>query len=105
MSRDRVFITPRKHSATDLIGKRIEVDVVERKSNRAIQTVRGIGQIRVEPHPKTSGRVCIWVMLNDGTDEWAMDDIDEDHLEVHPNRSKADYLCKAVYAEGGENHS
>jgi hypothetical protein len=92
MSPTEVWITPQEYSASDLDGQTIEMDVIERKPNRAIYKTQGVGRIRIQSHPKTSGKVCVWVMLDN--EERAMDDIDEDNVILHPDQSKARYLCK-----------
>jgi len=103
MSPREVWITPQKHSASELDGQTIDMDVMERKPNRALYKTQGFGRIRIQYHPKTSGKVCIWVMLDDG--ERAMDDIDEDNVVLHPDQSKARYLCKPPPYNSGEDRS
>ena len=89
-----------KHSAAELAGQSIEMDVIEQKSNRAIYRIKGFGWIRIQYHPVTSGKVCIWVMLDD--EERAMEDIDEDNVVLHPDQSTARYLCKPEPYKSGD---
>jgi hypothetical protein len=86
-----------EHSASDLDGRSVELRIYQ-KTPRF--TADGIGRMRIQPHPITSGLFCIWVSYGsspDGEIQMAMEEIDEHHLKPHPDPSKADYLCEAKY--------
>jgi hypothetical protein len=100
MKTSPVWIAPRI-SASELDGKKIEVDIATANKHREGDEAHGIGVIRIQPHRTTSGLVCLWVTFSPpiiGPDEIALEQIEANHIEAHPNPEKADYLCKAHYA-------
>ena len=96
MNKNIVWLNKPKNSSTDVDGKSVELDIYEKTSGfRA----KGIGRMRVQYHPKTSGLFCIWAAYGSPREEieMALDDIDEDHLRAHPDAGTADYVCDAKY--------
>jgi hypothetical protein len=82
----------------------ILTDVIEMRPNRSIYRTSGIGRIRIQPHPATSGLVCLWVIFDSNpAEERAMDIVDEHNIVIHPDQGKARYLCKASYPTGSED--
>jgi hypothetical protein len=97
MTKSTLWLNGPKHSPADVDGKSVELDIYEKSSGfRA----KGMGRMRVQYHPKTSGLFCIWVAyVSLGEEiEMAMDDIDEGQLRPHPEPTKADFICDAKYA-------
>jgi hypothetical protein len=98
MTKDIHWINNPEHTPSDLDGRSVELHIYQ-KTPRF--TADGIGRMRIEYHPVTSGLFCIWVAYTPSPAadeiEMALDDIDEHHLRPHPEPSKADYLCDAKY--------
>src|SRR5438128_1238016 len=99
MKTSPIWIAP-KIPATELDGQSIEVDIAMANNDRQGEETRGIGTIRIQPRPSTSGLVCLWVSFLPpviGPEEIALDQIEASHIQTHPNRTKARYLCVAHY--------
>jgi hypothetical protein len=100
MDTSSVWITP-KIPVAELDGQTIEVDIATADKNRSGDEGHGIGVIRIQPHPSTTGLVCLWVMFPPpvlGPEEIALDQIEVNHIQPHPDPAKARYLCRAHYA-------
>ena len=96
MTTKTLWLTKPKHSPSDVDGKSVELDIYEKSTGfRA----HGIGRMRVEYHPKTSGLFCVWVAYESSGEEieMAMEDIEEHQLRPHDDPSKAAYICDAKY--------
>jgi len=96
MTRHTHWLNGPEHSPTDVDGKSVELHIYEKSTGFR---VHGLGRMRVQYHPVTSGLFCIWVAYDNSGEqvEMAMDDIDEHHLKPHTNTTKADYICEAKY--------
>jgi hypothetical protein len=96
MTKTTLWLTKPEHSASEVDGKSVELQIYEKSSGfRA----NDIGRTWVQYHPKISGLFCIWVAYPASGEEieMAMDDIDEHHLKPHPDPTTADYICDAKY--------
>ncbi len=102
MNTSPVWITP-KIPAAELDGQTIEVDIATADKNRHGPESHGIGVMRIQPHRSTSGLVCLWIAFPPpviGPEEIALDQIEANHIQPHPNPAKVRYLCRAHYAIG-----
>ena len=98
MSKEAIWVTP-PIPATELDGKAIELNISTANKDREGKETHGIGIIRIQPHRSTSGMVCIWVMFKRPLmGEVPLTQIETNHIQPHPDRIKADYLCAVRYA-------
>jgi len=94
--KDPIWITP-KIPANELDGRTIELRVATRNKE-----LGGKGRIRIQPHRETSGLFCLWVDFNlpaIGSDHVALEQIEANHIQTHPDPSAADYLCEIQYSD------
>jgi hypothetical protein len=98
--KEPIWVAP-KVPASELDGKRIELQVSTRTAIGG-KELQGIGRIRIQPHRSTSGLFCLWVTFEPpvlGTEQVALEQIEVNHIQPHPDSAMADYLCAVQYSE------
>jgi hypothetical protein len=88
--------------ASELDGSTIEIRISTVRPDRSGQENGGFGVIRLEPHPKSSGLTCLWITMRQpvlGPPELAMEQIEANYIQKHPDQRRAAYLCDVQYAE------
>ena len=78
-------------SLLQLDGKSVELRI-----STPVLEMRGIGKMRVEPHPSARGKVCLWVSSMGGP-AFAFEQFEADQIKPHTNPNEADYLCKVDF--------
>jgi hypothetical protein len=78
-------------SLPELNGKSVELRI-----STPVLEIRGIGKMRVEPHPSARGKACLWVSSTGGP-AFAFEQSDVDQIKPHPDPNEADYLCKVDF--------
>ncbi len=98
--KEPIWVTP-KIPASELDGRSIELKVSTR-SDTGGKELQGKGRIRIQPHRSTSGLLCLWVTFEPpalGPEQVALEQIEVNHIQPHPDSSVADYLCAVQYSE------